>query len=123
MKKKYCYNCVCFQTNFWASSYDFSLFFLYFFPFLSLSLFFFFFFLFMVTPEAYGSSRPGVELELLCYSHSNTNLSHVDHLCHSLWQRQILNPLSEARDQTHILMVSSQVLNLPRHNGNSDFSI
>ena len=25
-------------------------------------------------------------------------------LCHSLWQCQILNPLSEARDQTHILI-------------------
>ena len=29
------------------------------------------------------------------------------------------NPLSEARDRTHILMDTSQVLKLLRHNGNS----
>ena len=27
----------------------------------------------------------------------------------SLWQRQILNPLSKARDQTHVLMDASRV--------------
>jgi len=30
-------------------------------------------------------------------------------LHHSAWQCQILNPLSEARDQTHVLMDTSQV--------------
>ena len=30
--------------------------------------------------------------------------SHVCNLYHSSWQRRIFNPLSEARDQTHILM-------------------
>ena len=34
--------------------------------------------------------------------------SHICHLHHSSQQRQILHPLSEARDQTHILMDTSQ---------------
>ena len=33
-------------------------------------------------------------------------------------QRQILNPLSEARDRTHVLMDTSQVLNPLRHDLN-----
>ena len=37
------------------------------------------------------------------------DLSHVCDLHHSSRQRQILNPLSEARDQTRILMDTSQV--------------
>ena len=40
-------------------------------------------------------------------------------LHHSLQQCQILNPLSEARDRTLILMDTSQVRNLLHHNGNS----
>ena len=43
---------------------------------------------------------------------------HTD-LCRSLWQHQILDPLSEARDQTHILMDTSRVLNLLSHKRNS----
>ena len=35
--------------------------------------------------------------------------SHVCNLHHSSWQRQILNPLSEARDQTCILTDLSQI--------------
>ena len=35
--------------------------------------------------------------------------SHVCDLHHSSWQRQILNPLSEARDQTQVLMDTSWV--------------
>ena len=37
------------------------------------------------------------------------DLSHICELYSSLWQCQILNPLSEARDRTHILMVTSPV--------------
>ena len=37
------------------------------------------------------------------------DLSHIFDLSHSLWQCQILNPLSEARDGTHILMDTSRI--------------
>jgi len=47
--------------------------------------------------------------------------SHVCNLYHSSSQHQILNPLSKARDRTHILMDASQVCNLPNHNRNSHF--
>ena len=33
------------------------------------------------------------------------------------------NPLSEAKDQTHVLMDTSQVLNPVSHNGNSYISV
>ena len=42
-------------------------------------------------------------------------------LCHSLQQHWIFNPSSKARDQTHILMDTSRVLNPLSHNGNSRF--
>ena len=45
--------------------------------------------------------------------------SHVCNLHHSLWQCQILNQLSEARDRTHILMDTSRVFNPLSYNGNS----
>jgi len=53
------------------------------------------------------------ELQLPPYSTSTAmpDPSCLCDLCYSLWQRQILNPLSEARDRTHILMDISQVLN------------
>ena len=59
--------------------------------------------------------RLGVELELLlltCATAAATatqDLSRVCDLRHSSWQRWILNPLSEARDQTRDLMVPSQI--------------
>ena len=37
------------------------------------------------------------------------DLSSVCDLHHSSWQCQIFNPLSEARDQTHVLMDTSQI--------------
>ena len=50
--------------------------------------------------------RPGVgsELQLLAYATAipTLDLSHICELHHSLWQHQILNQLSEARDQTHV---------------------
>ena len=45
----------------------------------------------------------------LHHSHSNCQIRAVFNLHHSSWQRQILNPLSEARDQTHVLMDSSGI--------------
>ena len=49
------------------------------------------------------------------------DLSHICDLYCSLRQCQILNPLREARDRTHILMHTSRVLNLLSHSGNSFF--
>ena len=57
--------------------------------------------------------RPGVvsELQLLAYTTvtATWDPSHVLDLSHSSWQCRILNPLSEARLETHILMDTSQV--------------
>ena len=53
--------------------------------------------------------RLGVEseLHLLAYSHSSAGTEQCLHLHPSSGQRRILNPLSEARDLTHILMDTS----------------
>ena len=55
--------------------------------------------------------RFGVELDLqpLAYATATQDLSHVWDLHHSSWQCQILNPLREAGDRTHIRMDPSQV--------------
>ena len=53
--------------------------------------------------------QPGVKSELqaaaAAYATATATLDprHICELCCSLWQCQILNPLSEARDWTHIL--------------------
>ena len=77
-------------------------------------LFFFFFFLFRDAPLAYASAqasdRTGATA-LLVYARAIATL-HPSHDCdlhRSTWQRWILDPLSEARDRTHILMDPSQV--------------
>ena len=49
------------------------------------------------------------ELQSLAYATAMPDLSHVCDLYHSSRQRWILNPLSETRDQTHVLMDTSQV--------------
>ena len=78
--------------------------------------------LFRAVPEAYRSLQAGVEseLQLPAYTAATAppDLSLIRDLWHSLWQCWILNPLREARDQTRILMDTSQVLNLLSHNGN-----
>ena len=55
--------------------------------------------------------RPGVEseLELLAYATAMAmpDLSCIFDLHRSLQQYEILNPLSKARDQTHILIETS----------------
>ena len=45
------------------------------------------------------------ELQLLAYATATVtlDLGHISDLHHSLWQHLILNPLSKARAQTHIL--------------------
>ena len=57
--------------------------------------------------------RLGVSSELLLQAYTTAtataDLSHVCDLHHSSWQCRILNPLSEARDQTLNLMVPRQI--------------
>ena len=52
------------------------------------------------------------ELQLLVYATATAtpDQSRVCDLHHSSWKRWMLNPLSEARDQTCILMDTSQIL-------------
>ena len=79
--------------------------------------FFFFLFVFFLGgcfvflglyPRHMEVPRLGVELELqLPASTTATATQNLSCICephHSSWQYQILNPLSEARAQTHILM-------------------
>ena len=72
-----------------------------------------FFFFFRAAPVTYGSSWLGVEsgLQLSAYTTSTTtpDLNHVCSLHHSSQQCQILNTLSQARDQTYNLMVTSWI--------------
>ena len=51
------------------------------------------------------------ELQLLAYTTATAtqDQSHACDLHHSSWQCRILNPLSKARNQTRILMDTSQV--------------
>ena len=48
---------------------------------------------------------------------ANRDPSQIHDLRRSLWQHQILNPLSKARDGTHIFMDTSQVLYPLNHKG------
>ena len=65
----------------------------------------------------------GVELELQLQAYATAmampDLSRIWDRHSSLWQCQIFNSLSEARDQTQVFMDTSQVLNPLTHNGNS----
>ena len=87
---------------------------------------FFFFFSFKATPAAYGNYQVEFESELQLLAHATAiamlDLSHICNHSGSFWQRQIPNPLSEARDQIHILLDSSQILNPLRHNRHSKAS-
>ena len=66
--------------------------------------------------------RLWIELELQLQAYTTaTAIPDQNHMCdlhHSLWQCRILNLLIEGKDQTHILMDTSQVLNSLSHNGN-----
>ena len=78
------------------------------------TLFFYFYFYFCpfrATPVAYGSSQARDPVKAaaagLHLSHSNARSSRICDLHQSSQQHRILNPLSEARDQTHILVDAS----------------
>ena len=61
------------------------------------------------------------ELQLPAYATgmATQDPSHICDLHCSLWQWWILNPLSETRDRTHVLMDTSRVLNPLSHNRDS----
>ena len=65
--------------------------------------------------------RLGVELELqlLIYTTATQDLSCICDLYHGSRQCQILNPLSGAKDQTHILMDTSEICYHLSQNGDS----
>ena len=69
--------------------------------------------LFRATPVAYGSFQArgwiGAAVTSLCHSCSNVSSKLYLWLHHSPQQCQILNPLSEARNWTCLLMDSSQI--------------
>ena len=86
----------------------------------SFSFFLFFCFLFFVfcpffraALTAYGGSQARVYSELLLPAYTTAtakpDLSRVCNLHYSSWQCRILNPLSEAREQSYNLMVPSQI--------------
>ena len=72
-------------------------------------------------------SRLGIKLELQLPAYLTAitmamlDPSHICSLHPSLWQCQILNLLSEARDRTRILRDPSGVLNPINHDRNSYF--
>ena len=57
--------------------------------------------------------RLGVESELQLPAYATAtgmpDLCHICDLHHSSWKHRIHNPQSEAKDQTHVLMDTSQV--------------
>ena len=81
-----------------------------------------FWFLIMATPVAKEVPRLGIESELQLPAYTTAtatpDLSPICVLHHSSWQCWILNPLSEARDRTHILMDTGRMSPLS-HDGNS----
>ena len=74
-----------------------------------ISAFFFFFLLLRATPAAYDGSLATAQSELQMLAKAMPDPSRVCILHHSSQQHQILNPLSKARGQTHVLMDTSQV--------------
>jgi len=79
-----------------------------------LPFFFGLFCLFRATPTAYGRSQAwgpigAVAASLYTTATAMPDLSHICDLHHSSRQRQILNPLSKARDRTRNLIVPSQI--------------
>ena len=64
----------------------------------------------MATPVAYGSSQARGRIGAAAVAYATAILTPGPNcttacghkLYHSLWQHQILNPLCEARDQTHV---------------------
>ena len=86
----------------------------------SFLFFLFFFLLFRATPVAYGISWARGQIKVATFSLATHDPSCFCNLCHSSQQCQILNPLSEARDWTHILTDTSWVCNQLSHDRNPE---
>ena len=69
---------------------------------------FFVFCLFRAKPMAYGGSQARSQIRAAAAT-AMRDPGCIFDLHHSSWQHQILNPLSKARDQTHVLMDTSRV--------------
>ena len=74
----------------------------------------FFFCIFRATSTAHGSSQARCQIRVIAAGPDPTatatwDPSHVCDLHHGSWQHRILNPLSEARNRTCILMDTYQV--------------
>ena len=82
------------------------------------NFFFFFFSLLCTVAEAYGNFWAMGQIRAAA-----AGLCSICDLYHSSQQCRILNPLSEPRDGTHILMDTSQVLNLLSHHRNSQYQL
>ena len=72
----------------------------------------------MEDPKLWVESEP--QLPAYTTATARPDLSHVCDLLVSLRECRILNPLSEARDQTFVRADTSRVLNLLSHNRNSN---
>ena len=86
---------------------------------------FFLSFFFKATLETFGSPQARGLIEAgscqppaYATATATPDPSHVCNIYHSSWQCQILNPLSEARYQTSILIDTSRVRNALSHYGN-----
>ena len=83
------------------------------------------FFFFYLGLHLHHMEVPGLEIrskpQLTAYIMTTATLdpSHLCDLHRSLWQHRVLNSLNKARNWTHILIDTSQVLNLLSHSGNS----
>ena len=75
--------------------------------------------LFRAAAEVYGNSQARGWIRAVNASHSNSRFKLRLWPTPQRWQCQILNPLSKARDRTHVFMDASWVHLPPSHNGNS----
>jgi len=93
-----------------------------------LLIYLFIYLLFRAKPVAYGRSqaRGWIRAVAAGLHHRHSPMPDLSRICdihHNLWQHQILNPLSEARNWTCLLMDTSQARNPLNHNGNSLYYI
>ena len=94
-------------------------------PLINMSIFFFFWFFFsFLLPylwHIYGHSQTRVQIGATAADLRHSCTGFKSHLwpMWQLWQHWILNPLTETRDQTRLLMDTSRVRNPLSHNRNS----